>query len=140
MSGTWRLIRPFDQNDQDAAPYLENNSGRTGTPSRYDKRGSIIILDVTPDYASTAGLKVYFKRGASHFVYSDTTKVPGFASNFHPYIVNHASTNYALDRSMPQAKNWFELLGVEEKAIQSVYSIRSKDEKPKLKVLRQNNR
>lgn len=139
-SGIWRTLTPFDQRDPNAKAYLENNATRSGMPTRYDKRGTTLWLDVTPNFNSTAGLKVYFKRGPSYFTYSDTNKAPGFASNFHSFVVNYASTYYALDRTMPQAVNWYQDLQKEEKAIQSFYSSRSKDEKPKFKILIQNNR
>lgn len=139
-SGTWITLSPIDQRDPESKAYLENNSGRTGTPTKYDKRGNTLWLDVTPNYNSTSGLKVFFKRGPSYFTYSDTTKSPGIPSTFHPYIVNHASTYYGLDRDLKQAKDWYILLKEEEKSIQTFYSSRSKDEKPRMRPAYQNNR
>lgn len=138
--GTWKVIDPFDQDDPTANPYLENNTGRTGTPTRYDKRGATIYLDVTPNYNSDEGLKVYFKRGPSYFTYSDNTKVPGFASIFHPYLALHACANYAVDREMSVSKSLYLLLQEEEKAILAFYSDRNKDEKRKMTPAYQDNK
>lgn len=129
---SYKLIDPIDQNDPDATGYLENISTNVGLPIRYDKRANSIFLDPTPNYNSTAGLKIYFKRGPSYFLYSDTTTVPGFASIFHGFLAIHASAHYALDRTMKNAGNLFELLAKEEKAIKEFYSQRNNDEKPRM--------
>jgi hypothetical protein len=137
--GTWKEIKPLSQT-QNKQTFYENNTGNTGVPTRYEKRGSTIFLDVVPDYNSTNGLKVFFSRGASYFVSTDTTKVAGFASPFHKYISNHMKTHYAIDRQMPIGKNLYELLQGEEQSIRDFYSNRSKDERPKLQVTYQNNK
>lgn len=137
--GQWHVITAIDQNDQDVNAYLENNGVRQGTPTRYDKRGDTIWLDVTPNYNVTNGLKVFFKRGASYFVSTDTTKVPGIASIFHKFVSLHMSVSYAVDKTMPNMVSWANLLAVEEASIKSFYTKRNKDEKPGLRPLIQNN-
>lgn len=139
-TGNWKILTPIDQDDKDAVEYMENNGNRTGIPTKYDKRGDTIFLDVTPNYDMTNGLKVFFKRGASYFVSTDTTKVPGYASIFHKYLSLHASMTYTIDRIMPQAKNLFDLVTQEEKDIQSYYSRRNKDEQPRIRAGYQNNK
>ena len=126
---SYELIEPMDQDDVDAVPYLENRSGNTGKPYRYDKRANSIFLDPTPNYSASAGLKIYFKRGPSYFVYTDTTKVPGFASIFHSYLHIHACRGYAIDRGLSNAKSLDELVQREEKAIKEFFARRSKDER-----------
>lgn len=136
--GVWVTLKPLSQTENKDT-YYENNTGNTGVPTRYEKRGSTIFLDVVPNYSSTNGLKVYFSRGASYFATTDTTKTPGFASNFHKFVPLHMKAHYAIDRQMPMGKNLYDLLQVEEQAIRDFYSNRSKDERPKLQVLIQNN-
>lgn len=138
--GLWHVITPIDENDRDAVEYLENNGNRVGIPSKYDKRGDTIFLDVTPNYNATNGLKVFFKRGPSYFVSTDTTKKPGFASILHNYLVLYPSMEYAVDRIMPEAKNLFELVSQMERNIKAYYSLRNKDEQPRLKAGYQNNK
>jgi hypothetical protein len=137
--GTWKELTPLRQTENQQT-YFENNTGNSGVPRRYEKRGSTIFLDVVPDYSVTNGLKVYFSRGASYFVTTDTTKVPGFASIFHKFIPIHASAEYAVDREMPSAKNLYEKLLQEEQAIKDFYANRGKDEKPRLQVFNHNNK
>jgi len=139
-SGEYSVLKSIDASDPDAVAYLENNAGRSGTPTQYDKRGDTIFLDFTPNYSIANGLKIYFKRGASYFVYTDTTKAPGFASIFHKFVPMHMSAMYAVDRTMPEAKNYVDLLQMEEKDIKQFYSARSKDERPTISTSYQNNK
>ena len=138
-SGMWKVINPIDQNDQDEGVYLENNN-RIGTPTRYDKRGDTLFLDVTPDFSVTGGIKIYFKRGPDYFEYTDTTKVPGIPSIFHGYIPLHVKTAYAIDKTMPQAKNLYELLQEYEKSIKLHYATRQIDDKPRIRIFNQSNK
>lgn len=130
---TYQLIYPIDQDDAEATGYLENPSTNTGTPYRYDKRANSIFLDPTPNYAVSAGLKIYFKRGPSYFAYDATTAVPGFASIFHDYLSLHASRDYAIDRGLENAKSLDELVQRKEAAIIEFFSKRSKDEVNQMK-------
>jgi len=139
-NGTWSVIEPIDETDKDERYYLENNTGRTGTPNKYDKRGDTIFLDMTPNYAGTNALKIYFKRGPSYFATTDTTKIPGIPSVFHSFIPLHSSVNYAIDKSMPIAKDKYTQLSEMEKSIKFFYSARNKDESPKLQAYYQNNK
>lgn len=138
--GTWQIINPIDTADRNANTYIENNTGNVGVPTAYDKRGASLIFNVVPNYNADLGIRVFFKRGASYFLSSDTTKVAGFASPFHGYIPLHASMTYAIDRTMPQAKNLFDMVSQEEMAIKQFYSARNKDEVPRLIAGYQNNK
>ncbi len=54
-----------------------------GTPDEYILEGTQLYLKSAPNYASEEGGKIYMQRNPSYFVSTDTTKVPGFVSNFH---------------------------------------------------------
>lgn len=139
-SGVWRVIDPINSSDSSEVAYIENNTGRTGLPTKYDKRGDVLYLDLTPSFNSASGLKIYFRRGADYFVYSDTTKKPGFASVFHHYLVDFASAGYAIDRQMAIGKNLFDLRNESEAEITTYFSKRNRDERQALTVTYQNNR
>lgn len=128
--GAWHVIKSIDQNDTDAVEYLENSN--SGIPQKYDKRANSLFLYPIPNYNSTGGLKIYFKRGPSYFVYTDTTKVPGFASIFHEYPVIHACAYYALDRTLATKNDFFETMTMMEDSIKTYYGRRSKDERTRL--------
>lgn len=139
-NGQWTLLHPFDQDDPSAQTYLENNTGNTGIPFRYDKKANSIFLDPVPNYSVSAGLKIYFKRGPNYFVYTDTTKVPGFASIFHDYLSLHASTNYAVDRNLANAANLNSLLEAKEASIIDFFARRNRDEQLTLSARSNNSR
>ena len=139
-SGTWTEIRPLDASDVDSIAYFENNTGRTGFPTQYDKRGDTLWLDFTPNISVTNGIKVYFTRGPSYFLTTDTTKKPGFASIFHDYLALNASANYSIIRQIPNAKSVYQLLEKKEKAIKDYFSKRNRDERPALSAFYQNNK
>ena len=80
-SGNWITLKPFlREKEQIAITDLEDNSG---VPTHYFLMNGTIQLYPKPNYASTAGLKVYFDRGSVSFAYDDTTQTPGIPSPFH---------------------------------------------------------
>lgn len=143
-SGTWRtldrILDAGDELDTETDSYLENNTGNTGTPQAYDKMSNAIFFDRTPDYNSTGGIRIYFKRGPNYFIYSDTTKKPGFASIFHDYLSIRASAMYMLERKIDGAKDMFVLMQAKETDIKEFYSRRNKDERGRLSPRIESNR
>ena len=59
-----------------------------------------IELYPAPNYAYTAGLRVYFSRDISEFATTDTTKTPGFASTFHYLVSVGAALDFAEARGI----------------------------------------
>lgn len=103
-SANWSELTPVDESQTGANVYAKNiwtlPTGNSGTPSRYDKFANSILLDPIPNYNSTGGLKVNFKRNASKFASTDTTKEPGIPSLFHPYIARVACLPYLIEHNM----------------------------------------
>lgn len=132
-SGTWRVLKPISKHDRDAINLLEDRN--TGTPLRYDKLASSIFLDPEPNYASTAGLKVYFQRSFVVFAVTDTTKVPGFSSLFHRLLSLGAAYDFALAKGMNTKMSILrgEIDRMEVSLLQ-FYANRGRDEKVSLKV------
>lgn len=88
-AGVYRRIKPFDPNDLDDMSVEEHFGSASGMPTHYDKYGDGIRLFPAPSSTSVtlaAGLRVRFKRTASLFTESDTTKEPGIASPFHVLV------------------------------------------------------
>lgn len=63
-----------------------------GTPCTHFKLGNYLYFDVPTNYAGT--VEVQFQRGPSYFAYTDTTKAPGFATQFHRLISLYAALDY----------------------------------------------
>lgn len=77
-------LDPMDIQDLEVAEseYKDTN----GTPDKFDFDGAEMKLYPSPDYDKTDGGIIAFKRAPSYFVYTDTTKIAGFNSDFHRLI------------------------------------------------------
>lgn len=126
-AGNWAELPQLDQNQSRAlgiyAPPISNPGG---TPSAYDILGNSLLLDPIPNYASTGGLKVVFKRNASKFVSTDTTKVPGIPSLFHNYLCRYAALQWAIEKRLVFKNDLAQLIQVDELAIQDFLANRNK--------------
>ena len=89
-AGNWVSLDPTDR--RDLSDY--QLTATAGDPKRYSKIGNSIFLNPKPSYASSGGLEVQFQRGANYFAYDDTTKTPGFASQFHGLVSLYAALPY----------------------------------------------
>jgi len=131
-NGNFHEIYNIDIHDQGVSSYVQNQTGNTGQPYRYNIIGNSMFLDVVPNYSYTAGIKVYFKRKSSYFTTTDTTKEPGFAGQFHKYISLFAQYEYAQAKGLNKTETLERDMIKMEKDIQDFYSKRLKDYKPRL--------
>lgn len=125
-NGNFQRLLPIDQSDIQTATTAFQAS--QGSPIFYDKLANSIFLYPTPSYSTTAGLKVWFQRGASYFATSDTTKEPGFASLFHKLIPLWMSYDYAFSRQLPLKDDLMASIQKLEDQMQDFYLLRNKDE------------
>jgi len=130
-SGNYYEVRNIDIHDQNVSSYLENQTANLGQPYRYDVIGNSILLDTRPNYSYTDGLKVYFKRKAEYFVSGDTTKIPGFASQFHKYLSLYAQYEYAYAKTLPKTEQIKRDMLEMEKKIAEYYAKRANDYRPR---------
>lgn len=97
-AGNWITMLPIER----AALNDSILTQTAGDPRRYDLLGNYLYLYPAPNYSSSAGLEVQFQRGASYFVPTDTTKAPGFATQFHRLISLYAALDYCQINGMAQ--------------------------------------
>lgn len=127
--GNLKIMPPLDRQRQ-ADSQLTATSG---TPQGYFILGNYLYLDKAPNYASAGGLEVQYQRSASYFAYTDTTKTPGFALQFHQLISMSAAVRYCKVNSM--AKRVADIQGDIDKMeleLVNFYSSRNADEQPTL--------
>lgn len=125
-NGNWMLLTPYDEMAEEDALGLRETI--TGLPTRYYKTANGIFLDVTPDYNSTLGIRMFYTRSPSYFLSSDTTKEPGIPNGHHRYLALKPAYWYWLPKDNTRAtlyKN--ELLQLED-SIKHEYSGRKRDE------------
>lgn len=131
IDGKYYKVEPFDPNDvqnQAMSEYL-NTASR---PLKYDVQSNSVLLYPKPqtDYVTlAAGLKVYFQREPSYFVYTDTTKVPGFNSLFHRLVSKFACLDYAQARQMPIKEELEKQCATLVAILQNFYAKRQPDER-----------
>ncbi|MDD4026984.1 MAG: hypothetical protein PHO75_02230 [Candidatus Shapirobacteria bacterium] len=136
-------IKDENGNFQTLTPCLrrevsDSDLDNTGHPTKYYKIDNAIFPIPVPNYSSTNGIEIEFQRGANHFVSTDTTKTPGFASQFHQFLSVSAALRYAIANGMKEKVSF--LSAEKEKirlSIQEHYQRRSPDERPKLRLKKQ---
>lgn len=121
LAAKYILINPIDQ-AQLSMSYEEyfgtDTSGNInkGFPWWYDKDGPVITLFNTPGAAYctlASGLQIGFRRTASLFATTDTTKVPGIASPFHVLLARMAALPYCQTYKKDRVPMLMALIGSE---------------------------
>lgn len=80
-----------------------------GTPKYYDILASSVFMYPKPSYSLTAGMRIFYQRNVLYFVGTDTTKVPGFATNFHRILSLGAAYEYAFVNGMSDKMKMIDL-------------------------------
>lgn len=117
-----------------------NGLNATGTPTRYDKTGNSVFLDVIPNYNMNGGIQMFVNREASYFLTSDTIKKPGFSGLYHEYLALRPSYQYASVKGFANAmdlKNQMDILAAQ---CSQYYSNREKDAPKRLVANVENNK
>jgi len=137
--GDWIELDPVDMKDKDAEYIWTLPSTNTGSPVRYQKFAHSILLDPIPNYASTAGLKVVFKRNVVKITETDLDSSDdlstecGIPSIFHPYIARMMSLPYLIENNMPARGDIARIIERDEELIKGYLAKRDNDEKKVLK-------
>lgn len=136
--------RSFAQYKNSESQYMNNTPGQ---PRVHIKKGNSILLYPIPNYSITfanngkRGIRVRFKRPPTYFLITDTTKVPGFNSMHHDYLVDYTTWKYAYSRQMPVASQYAPMVELwEDEKIPNFYNKRSSEHPDKLKAKRNNPR
>lgn len=107
----------------------------TGVPKYYRPIGTSAKLYPTPNYTAAQGIRMTFNRGMTLFVSTDTTKEPGFVSQFHEVVPVGVALEYqrrnALDASGSEKD-----MAIFEKDIKAYYSARFLEKYPSKMTIR----
>lgn len=131
--GDWMTLTPKTRRELD-----DTELASTGTPDCYYKIDNAVFPIPVPDYGSTGGVQLEFQRGANHFTTSDTTKSPGFNSQFHQFLSIEAARRYAMSNGMKEKLSFLD--GEKERIrlmIIDHYARRSPDDRTRLRLKRQ---
>jgi len=97
---TYTELEKVDQATQGRGVDIFDESNSTSAPYQYDQIGSSLILNPTPNYSVTNGIKALINREAQHFAESDTNKKPGVPGIHHEYFVDKPAYRFAMDNSL----------------------------------------
>lgn len=137
-NGKWQLLLPYDE--QSETESLSARELLSGTPTRYYKTANGIFLDLTPNYSSTLGIRMFFTRSPNYFLTSDTTKEAGIPNAHHRYLIVKPAYWYWLPKDTQRASLFFAELEKIEKMISNSVSQRVRDERPRMKANIENNK
>lgn len=90
----YETLERLTADDPLAGNAVSPNPSETGVPHSYLERGNTIFLYPKPNYAATAGAKIFFEREPSYFASTDTTKEPGIPKPFHVLLALYAALDY----------------------------------------------
>ena len=109
--------------------YLSTN----GLPIEYEKREHGVVLHPAPATANvtlTAGLTIFFLRGASVITDMTATTTVGYPSPWHDFLAYKSAYTYAIAKGLPNV-NFFKKESEErEKELLAFISRRGQDERP----------
>jgi len=124
------IIHPFDKRDIKVS--IDELYETDNIPQFYDFEGGSIKLYPSPNYDSSDGLKIWFKRAPLLFASTDTTKKPGFASIYHRILAYEASMSYLLTKDMGRWTSIKALADQMNLEIKKHYNKRDKYEIPRI--------
>lgn len=108
-SGSWHRIFPITlEKIQEQAAESEFMK-TSGNPLYYRPVSNGFILYPAANFTQAASLKIYISRDISAFLITDTTKEPGFASEFHEAVPTFMALRYAKINSLKSATDLQEL-------------------------------
>jgi len=131
-SGNWHDLAAITKEEIDKLQ-AENEFYKTaGLPLYYMLIAGSFKLFPKSDYTQTASLRCSFTRGVTSFASTDTTKTPGFVSQFHEAVATGMALEWAKDKGITQLQqslfgDWINY----EKAIKKFYSERYYEKYPK---------
>ncbi len=128
-AGDWIILDRIYQLESDTA--FEEEFA-TGTPTKYQYKENTFFLYPTPDYNSTGGLKIEYKRNPTYFLPTDTTKVPGIPYAHHQFITKFVSFALASKKSMDIAERLFRDLEKMRQDIKMYWAKRGNYQAPRL--------
>lgn len=132
--GTVRRLVSIPQEQIEGVGIASFSPSLYGAPQFYRVEDGIIELLPAPPSSVTDGLCVYYERDSVQFLYTDTTKTPGFASPFHRLVHIGASIKW-YKAKQPKSATLGELkedFAQGEANLREYYSQRWRDYRPRI--------
>lgn len=102
--GSWYPLQPITEEQIRQKGIAEAQFMNTpGQPAFYLAYANSFKIYPACNYTQAASLRVSFSRGSTQFASTDTTKSPGFVSEFHEVLAVGAAYEYAIRKGLPNA-------------------------------------
>jgi len=101
--GTWSKLQAISITEINQFRSEKEWNDTSSEPVYYATIGDVVKLYPAPDTTRTEALRVQFDRGSIAFTSTDTTKIPGFSSEFHGAIATGASYFLGINKTL---SNW----------------------------------
>ena len=138
-SGLYYDLLPVDQQSSDVETTMTDGANSQGKPTRYDKTGNWLFLDLVPDTTVASGLRVFIDREPSYFTSSDTTKLSGLDGLCHDFLYLKPAYEYCRDHDLPRAEKLFRDLQISMEKVKERYGYREKDVTHRMSAMKQDN-
>ena len=103
VSGNWYQLKPITL-EKIQENYAEDEFEKiAGKPEFYRPISNGFIIYPSASFNQADSLKINISRDISSFAVTDTTKTPGFASEFHESVATYMSLKHCKINSKPQA-------------------------------------
>ena len=99
-SGNWYDLKPITSEEIDKLQAEKEFFKTNGLPIYYLMISGSFKLFPTPNYTQAASLRISFDRGATTFTSGDTTKTPGFVSQFHDAVAIGMALEWAREKGL----------------------------------------
>ncbi len=143
-SGTWVELTQIDQQDlkRGRKVSLDTYQNTAGIPLEYDVLGNSVFLYPKPNYAQSAGLKLYFTRPGLNYDYTAnanagqftdgsgsgaTSDSPGFNSLYHQLIAYIAGYDYAVINIPSLTQGYLNKVTTLTQGLNNFYGLRDRD-------------
>lgn len=115
-------------------------SDNTGTPTKFRPIGTSILLDFIPNQDIKNGLKISFGRTAIKMADSDTDKIPGIPTIFHPWLCRKASMPFLVKNRPKDVPAVLREILKDDELIKNYLNNRNATRKPRLVAKQESNR
>lgn len=140
-SSEYRPLRPITLEQIEQRGFTLNNFMDTpSTPLYYLPLGNFIYVFPALNASVTSGYRVYLDRASSAFASTDTTKTPGFVSEFHEVLAVGAAFEFAKRKGLSNKNDLAVDLQGYEKRIKDYFSSRYAEMFPPRITVRDNTR
>jgi hypothetical protein len=115
----------------------------SGVATSYIRVGNSLMLDYIPNYNSTAGLRITYRRAMNYATLSGgvfTPTTPAIPSIFHTWLARKSSLPYLIDKGLQKKNDYVSLIIQDEANIAKYFGEKPRDIIRRLTPVIENNR